>query len=194
MAPKSLGYHPYPAAIVESERVLHEPQKALKLQQCAAFCERYVAEHFAKASPQTVILPALLNRSNYELRANCQVRRINLDSTRKKATGVTYVDAGGVEYEQPADLVLITAFPLNNVRVLLLSGIGNPMTPRPGREPSAGTTPIRRRAAPRSSWTRTSTLIRLCLRRQRTMIDDFAATISIIRSWDSSAASMSARS
>jgi gluconate 2-dehydrogenase alpha chain len=70
--------------------------------------------------------------SNYELRTNCQVQRINLDSTPKKATGVTYVDAGGVEYEQPADLVLITAFPLNNVRMLLLSGIGKPYDPKTG--------------------------------------------------------------
>ena len=35
--------------------------------------------------------------------------RINLDSTRKKATGVTYVDAAGTEFEQPADLVLRNA-------------------------------------------------------------------------------------
>ena len=58
--------------------------------------------------------------------------RINLDSTGKKATGVTYVDAAGREFEQPADLVLITAFPLNNVRMLLLSGIGKPYDPGTG--------------------------------------------------------------
>jgi gluconate 2-dehydrogenase alpha chain len=80
-----------------------------------------------------VILPALFSRSNYELRTNCEVLRINLDSTKKKATGVTYVDAAGAEYEQPADLVLIAAFPLNNVRTLLLSGIGDPYDPKTGK-------------------------------------------------------------
>jgi len=130
---ESLGYHPYPQPSSNLSECYTNPE-GLKLQQCAfcGFCERYACEHFAKASPQTVILPVLLNRSNYELRTNCQVQRINLDSNGKKATGVTYVDAGGVEYEQPADLVLITAFPLNNVRMLLLSGIGKPYDPKTG--------------------------------------------------------------
>ena len=46
------------------------------------------------------------------------------------ATGVTYADGSGREFEQPAQLVLITAFPLNNVRMLLLSGIGKPYDPK----------------------------------------------------------------
>jgi gluconate 2-dehydrogenase alpha chain len=130
---ESLGYHPYPQPSSNLSECYMNPE-GIKLQQCTfcGFCERYACEHFAKASPQTVILPVLLNRSNYELRTNCQVQRINLDSNGKKATGVTYVDAGGVEYEQPADLVLITAFPLNNVRMLLLSGIGKPYDPKTG--------------------------------------------------------------
>jgi gluconate 2-dehydrogenase alpha chain len=128
-----LGYHPYPQPSSNLSQPYINPE-GLSLQQCVfcGFCERYACEHFAKASPQTVILPALLNRSNYELRTNCQVLRINLESTRKKATGVTYSDASGSEYEQPADLVLITAFPLNNVRMLLLSGIGKPYDPKTG--------------------------------------------------------------
>src|SRR5262245_45855693 len=131
---ENLGYHPYPQPSANLSRPYTNPE-GLKLQQCVfcGFCERYACEHFAKASPQTVILPALLDRSNYELRTNCEVLRINLDSTRKKATGVTYVDATGQEYEQPAELVLITAFPLNNVRTLLLSGIGEPYDPRTGK-------------------------------------------------------------
>jgi gluconate 2-dehydrogenase alpha chain len=96
------------------------------------FCERYACEHYAKASPQTIILPVLLKKPNYELRTSCEVLRINLDNTRKKATGVTYVDGAGREFEQPAELVLITAFPLNNVRTLLLSGIGKPYDPKTG--------------------------------------------------------------
>ena len=131
---ESLGYHPYPQPSSNLSECYTNPE-GIKLMQCVfcGFCERYACEHYAKASPQTVILPALLNRSNYELRTNCEVLRINLDLTRKKATGVTYVDAGGVEYEQPADLVLITAFPLNNVRTLLLSGIGEPYDPKTGK-------------------------------------------------------------
>ena len=39
----------------------------------------------------------------------------------------------GREFEQPADLVLVTAFSLNNVRMLLLSGIGKPYDPGTGK-------------------------------------------------------------
>lgn len=130
---ESLGYHPYPQPSANLSRPYTNPL-GLKLETCAfcGFCERFACEHYAKASPQTVILPVLLKNPNYELRTNCEVLRIELDSTRRKATGVTYVDAAGREFEQPADLVLITAFPLNNVRMLLLSGIGKPYDPRTG--------------------------------------------------------------
>ena len=133
-AAQDLGYHPYPQPSANLSRPYVNPE-GLRLQACVfcGFCERYACEHFAKASPQTVILPALLGRSNYELRTSCEVLRINLDSTRRKATGVTYVDAKGEEYEQPAELVLVTAFPLNNVRTLLLSGIGEPYDPKTGK-------------------------------------------------------------
>ena len=130
---ESLGYHPYPQPSANLSEPYTNPL-GLKLEQCVfcGFCERFACEHYAKASPQTVILPVLRKNPNYELRTNCEVLRINLDSTRKKATGVTYVDAAGREFEQPADLVLITAFPLNNVRTLLLSGIGKPYDPKTG--------------------------------------------------------------
>jgi gluconate 2-dehydrogenase alpha chain len=131
---ESLGYHPYPQPSSNLSRPYTNPE-GLHLQQCVfcGFCERYACEHFAKASPQTIILPKLLQMPNYELRTSCEVLRINLDSTRKKATGVTYIDGAGNEYEQPAELVLLTAFSLNNVRTLLLSGIGETYDPKTGR-------------------------------------------------------------
>src|SRR6202030_2464677 len=94
-----LGYHPYPQPSSNLSQPYTHPE-GLALQQCVfcGFCERYACEHYAKASPQTIILPVLLKNPNYELRTNCQVLRVNLDSTGKKATGVTYVDATGTEY------------------------------------------------------------------------------------------------
>ena len=59
--------------------------------------------------------------------------RINLDRSGKRATGVTYVDTSGEEWEQPADLVLLCAFQLFNVQLLLLSGIGTPYDPQTGK-------------------------------------------------------------
>ena len=83
--------------------------------------------NYSKASPNVSILPVLRLRKEFELRANAQVLRVNLD--RARATGVTYLDAQGREVEQPADLVLLCAFSLYNVHLMLLSGIGKPYDP-----------------------------------------------------------------
>ena len=129
-AASDLGYHPFLQPSANMTRPYTNPE-GLTLNPCVycGFCERYGCEHFAKASPQTVILPVLMKNPNFELRTESQVLRINLDSSGKKATGVNYMDAQGREFEQPASLVLLTAFALNDVRMLLLSGIGEPYDP-----------------------------------------------------------------
>ena len=128
-----LGYHPFPQPSSNLSQPYTNPE-GIKLNTCVfcGFCERYVCEHYAKAVPQTIILPVLLKNSNFELRTGCQVQRINLDSTKQRATGVTYIDATGREFEQPASLVISASFAINNVRLLLLSGIGKPYDPESG--------------------------------------------------------------
>ena len=133
-AASSLGYHPFPQPSSNLSQPYTNPE-GMKLNTCVfcGFCERFGCEHFAKSSPQTVILPVLLANPNFELRTGCQVQRVNLDSAKKRATGVTYIDAVGREFEQPAGLVITSLFALNNVRMLLLSGIGKPYDPVTGR-------------------------------------------------------------
>ena len=46
-----------------------------------------------------------------------------------KAEGVSYVDASGQEKLQPADVVVLSSWTINNSRLLLLSGIGEPYDP-----------------------------------------------------------------
>ena len=72
----------------------------------------------------------LLAKKNFAYRTECDVTRVNLDASGKRATGVTYVDANGQEFEQPADLVVLCAFAQHNVHLLLLSGIGKPYDPK----------------------------------------------------------------
>jgi gluconate 2-dehydrogenase alpha chain len=56
------------------------------------------------------------------VRTAANVRRVlHADA---KATGVSYVDAKGEEIVQPADLVVLASWTLNNTRLLLLSKIG----------------------------------------------------------------------
>ena len=133
-AATELGYHPFSQPSSNLSQPYTNPE-GVKLNACVfcGFCERYACEHYAKAVPQTIILPVLLKNPNFELRTGCQVQRINLDSTKKKATGVTYVDGAGNEFEQPASLVITSGFALNNVRMFLLSGIGKPYDPATGK-------------------------------------------------------------
>lgn len=133
-AAASLGYHPFPQPSSNLSQPYTNPE-GLTMNTCmfCGYCERYGCEHFAKSSPQTILLPVLLKDKNFTLKTGAQVQRINLDSSRKHATGVTYTDAAGREFEQPAKLVIVGAFALNNVRMLLLSGIGAPYDPTTGK-------------------------------------------------------------
>jgi gluconate 2-dehydrogenase alpha chain len=108
--------------------------EGLTLKTCmfCGYCERYGCEHYAKSSPQTVLLPVLLKDPKFKLRTHCQVQKINLDKSGRNATSVTYVDAQGRELEQPAKLVIVGLFALNNARMLLLSRIGTPYDPAIG--------------------------------------------------------------
>jgi gluconate 2-dehydrogenase alpha chain len=133
-AADGLGYHPYPQPSANLSQPYTNPE-GLRLNTCTfcGYCERFGCEHFAKSSPQTILLPVLLEDPHFELRTGCQVQRVNLDSARRTATGVTYIDARGQEVVQPARLVILGAFALNNVRLLLMSGIGAPYDPVSGK-------------------------------------------------------------
>lgn len=132
-AARELGYHPFPIPSANMSQSYTNPL-GVTLGQCSfcGFCERFGCGNYAKSSAQTCVLPALMPRKNFEARTNCNVTKINLDSTGKKATGVTYVDANGQECEQTADLVLVCNFSFNAVHTLLTSGIGKPYDPASG--------------------------------------------------------------
>lgn len=133
-AATELGYHPFPQPSANLSQPYVNPE-GLQLNTCmfCGFCERFGCEHYAKSSPQTVLLPVLLKDPKFTLRTQCQVLRVNLDQSGKKATGVSYADAAGREFEQPARLVILGMFAFNNVRMLLLSGIGTPYDPVTGK-------------------------------------------------------------
>lgn len=132
-AARELGYHPFPQAAANASRAYTNPHGA-QLGPCnfCGFCERYGCYMYAKASPQTTLLPTLMKRSNFELRTRSHVQRVNMSADGKRATGVTYIDAQGNEVEQPADLVVLCAYQMHNVRLLLLSNIGKKYDPATG--------------------------------------------------------------
>ena len=129
-AAESFGYKPYQNATAAMTRPYTNSYR-LMLGQCmhSGFCSSHGCPNGAKASPLTTVLPALLKHPNFELRPLANVIKVNLDSAKKRAVGVTYVDAQGREVEQPAELVILASYTFNNTRLMLLSGIGKPYDP-----------------------------------------------------------------
>jgi gluconate 2-dehydrogenase alpha chain len=129
-AAQQVGYKPFPQPSGNLSRAYRNPL-GVRQGPCSycGFCEWFGCGNYSKASPQTTILPVLVRKPNFTARDQCEVTRINVDASGRRATGVTFVDTSGQEWEQPADLVLVCAFTIFNVQLLLLSKIGQPYDP-----------------------------------------------------------------
>ena len=131
-AAKSLGYHPYPSPSAILSTAYTNPD-GLTRPGCfyCGFCDRFGCMVSAKSQPTNTLLPILEKQKSVMLRNNCSVRKIVHEGN--EARGVNYVDASGDECFQPADVVLLCSWTLNNTRLLLLSGIGEPYDPATGK-------------------------------------------------------------
>ena len=130
-AAEKLGYHPFPRPSANSSRAYTNPDgsKFGACQYCG-FCQRFGCEANAKGSPHMTVIPIAMRNPNFELRAHSFVTKVLKDSSGKKVTGVTYVNlTNGEEFEQPAGMVVLSAYAINNVHLMLLSGIGAPYDP-----------------------------------------------------------------
>jgi gluconate 2-dehydrogenase alpha chain len=132
-AAAELGKHPFPHPTGNLSQPYTNPLGA-QLGACTycGFCEKFGCGNYSKASPQTTVLPYLLRKQNFTLKTECEVLKVELTPDKKRATGVTYVNSAGEEFFQPAEMVVLSAYILHNVRLLLLSGIGKPYDPQTG--------------------------------------------------------------
>ena len=133
-AARQLGYKPFPQPSGNLSQAYRNPL-GVRQGPCSycGFCEWFGCGNYSKASPQTTILPVLVRKANFTARDRCEVTRINVDASGRRATGVTFVDTSGQEWEQPADLVLLCAYTIFNVQLLMLSNIGQPYDPLSNR-------------------------------------------------------------
>jgi gluconate 2-dehydrogenase alpha chain len=133
-AAAALGRHPFPHPTGNLSQAYVNPL-GCQLGKCTycGFCEKFGCGNYSKSSPQTTVLPYLMRKPNFELRTESQVLKVELTPDKKRATGVTYVNSAGEEFFQPAEMVFLGAYILHNVRLLLLSGIGQPYDPRTGQ-------------------------------------------------------------
>jgi gluconate 2-dehydrogenase alpha chain len=132
-AAQSLNLHPYmqPSSNLSQNYTNPDGISRIACQYCG-FCERFGCEYGAKADPVVTVIPVAQKTGHFELRTHANVLRVLHDG--KKANGVVYVDTTtGEEFEQPADIVVLTSYVLNNVRLLLLSKIGRPYDSKTGK-------------------------------------------------------------
>ena len=150
-ASASLGYHPYPVPAATLSQLYTNPD-GITRPGCTycGFCETFGCMIGAKSQPTNTLLPILTKHKSFSLRTNANVRRILCSGdftspsspssfTSRPANsptnvrGVTYTNSAGQEFFQPADLVVLASWTLNNTRLLLLSKLGEPYDPATGR-------------------------------------------------------------
>src|SRR6202167_4382591 len=127
-AAKSLGYHPFPAPVaIASSPYVNAEGVTLGACEYCGYCNRIACETNAKASANSTLLPTLRLDPKFEMRTRCFVSKLNYDKAAKKVVSVTYTDMRtGEEYEQPANIVLLTSYVFSNVQHMLLAGIREP--------------------------------------------------------------------
>src|SRR5439155_25453852 len=130
-AAKNQGYHPFPRPSANASRAYTNPDGArFGACQYCDFCQRFGCETNAKGSPHITVIPIAMRNPNFELRTHAWVTKVVKDASGRRVTGVTYTNVlNGEEFEQPAAMVLLCAYAINNVHLMLLSGIGQPYDP-----------------------------------------------------------------
>ncbi|WP_416424796.1 GMC family oxidoreductase [Pseudomonas sp. App30] len=130
---EAMGLHPFAVPAGNTSGAYVNPL-GVHMAPCTycGYCEFFGCGNWSKSSPQACILPAVVARENFTVITECEVLRVNLAADGKTATGVTYVDRAGQQHEQRADIVVIAAYQMDNVRLMLLSKIGKPYNHQTG--------------------------------------------------------------
>jgi gluconate 2-dehydrogenase alpha chain len=132
-AAKQMNLHPYmqPSANLSTDYTNPDNISRAACQYCG-YCERFGCEYGAKADPVVTVIPVAIKTGKFEIRTHSNVRRVL--HTGNKATGVQYTDVTtGEEIIQPADIVVMTSYVFNNVRLLLMSQLGRPYDAQTGK-------------------------------------------------------------
>lgn len=129
---EALGYSPFPTPTsLASAPFTNEYGEAVNEcvydGWCGAACN-YACETGAKASSAFRTVPAALRTGNLDLRLNCTVFRLDTDETGK-VTAARYLDAQGRIHVQPGKVFFNGIWGFNIIRLMLLSGVGNPYDP-----------------------------------------------------------------
>ncbi|GKV67181.1 MULTISPECIES: GMC family oxidoreductase [Sporosarcina] len=132
-ATTDLGYHPYMVPSANLSEPYQNPDGAsINGCQYCGFCERFGCEYGAKSSPEVTVVPTAKKTGNYDITFHANV--VEVLKQGDKTTGVRYVDTlTGAEYIQPADVVVLTSYMMNNAKLLMVSDIGEQYNPETGK-------------------------------------------------------------
>jgi len=132
-AATNLGLSPFmmPSANLSEAYENPDGQQINACQYCG-FCERFGCEYGAKTSPEITVVPTARETGNYEIKFNANVVEIMKEGDR--VTGVRYYDTETFEeFIQPANVVVLTSYILNNAKLLMVSQIGEQYDPETGQ-------------------------------------------------------------
>jgi gluconate 2-dehydrogenase alpha chain len=131
-AAEALGYHPFPTPTALASKPFVNSygtsvNECFYDGWCGAPCN-YVCESGAKANSAYRTVPGAEKTGNLDLRLNSYVFRLDTDSAGK-VTAARYFDENGNVNIQPGKVFFNGIWGFNIIRLMLLSGIGNPYDP-----------------------------------------------------------------
>ena len=132
-ASEQVGCHPYmiPAAIASEPFTTPDGIEHNPCQYCG-FCERFACEYDAKAQPTNTFIPVAERTGHCDIR--CCANVVEILRQDSHVTGVRYVDTLTMkEYIQPAEVVVLSSYVMNNAKLLMVSDIGRRYDPSTGR-------------------------------------------------------------
>lgn len=132
-AASNLGYSPFMMPSANLSEAYENPDgQTIQACQYCGFCERFGCEWGAKTSPEITVVPTARETGNYNVVFNANVVEILKEGDR--VTGVRYIDTVTFEeFIQPAKVVVLTSYVLNNAKLLMVSDIGEQYDPETGQ-------------------------------------------------------------
>lgn len=117
---RRLGLHPYPVPA----SINTEPFDGRPACTSCGWCTFYVCHNDSKSTAGNTFARKAVATGNVDLRTDCRVVEIAHDGNGT-VTGLLYQDAEGRIQRAEADRYVLAGYTFENVRLLLLSGLGN---------------------------------------------------------------------
>ena len=114
-AARKLAWHPFPGPAAINSRTYENRTGCVY----HGYCARGGCHINAKGSTAVTTIPKAQETGRFDVVTQATITTIEVD-TNGRVTGVNYIK-DGMEYFQPADVVLLAAYVYENVRLLLLS-------------------------------------------------------------------------